>query len=492
METSHLVGGAVGLGVITAFWDKIKLVFSKIASLFIVRVHVEGHAAQAISLYCWSNLKRSPFGERRYAADTEYVRSLRRYQKIGYEEIGKDPIIFWNGWRPLLLGQKEAETGKNGQQNSVTWRQAYTDAITMTFFRFTFDPDRLVTGALDLLNKRHERGAKAKRFAVYRIFGSNNGEATMQSEPLKTSTFQSRFALGDKRVLKWNLDDLGPMSEQGGKALENVALPDDSAEMIEEIICWKESEKWYRARGIPWRRGWLLHGKPGTGKTSLVRAIAEDLDLPIFVFDLSTLCNRSFQQYWQEMFNWIPCIALIEDIDSVFDGRKNIQRTDLHGGLTFDCFLNCLDGVETSNGVFTIITTNNLDKIDEALADPNRDLPARPGRIDRVLELSELTEAGRKRIAQRILKDHPERIEAIINEGEGDTGARFTERCSRVALARFWKQPEPEGDVVVRPQVLLSTIQEEAPEAQSTEPVPIGPIRNIRKHKKGQARRPIA
>ena len=73
----------------------------------------------------------------------------------------------------------------------------------------------------------------------------------------------------------------------------------------------------------------------------MIRGIAEDIDLPVYVFDLATLFNNELRAYWREMLTNVPCIALIEDIDAIFKGRQNIAG----GHLTFDCLLNCLDGI---------------------------------------------------------------------------------------------------------------------------------------------------
>jgi len=185
---------------------------------------------------------------------------------------------------------------------------------------------------------------------------------------------------------------------------------------------------------IPWRRGWLLHGAPGTGKTSLVRAIGEDFDLPIFVFHLATLYNNELQAAWQKMLGNAPCIALIEDIDAVFEGRENRAG----GHLTFDCLLNCLDGVERADGVLLIVTTNHLEKLDPALGVPESHVSSRPGRLDQILELRDLDEDGRRKLCRRILEEWPETWEETVHSGLGETGAQFQERCTQLALRRYW------------------------------------------------------
>jgi SpoVK/Ycf46/Vps4 family AAA+-type ATPase len=184
--------------------------------------------------------------------------------------------------------------------------------------------------------------------------------------------------------------------------------------------------------------GLLLFGTPGNGKSSLVKALAQEINVPIMVFDMSTMTNKDFSKYWNQVVSNTPCIVLLEDIDAVFDGRKNLSTCD--GALSFDCLLNHLDGVQANDGIFTIITTNNIDKIDSAIGIPNGDnISTRPGRIDRAIEMVNPDEAGRYKIAKRILNDFPEKIDETVKAGSHDTGAQFQERCARLALQLFWE-----------------------------------------------------
>lgn len=185
----------------------------------------------------------------------------------------------------------------------------------------------------------------------------------------------------------------------------------------------------------------MLYGSPGTGKTSLVRALAEHLDIPVVVFNLATFTNQEFQNKWSDLRGYVPCIALIEDIDNVFEGRKSlVNGAGYSKPVSFDTLLNTLDGIENSDGVFTILTTNRIECLDEALGRPTgtEGSSTRPGRIDRVIKLDILDEVCRRKIATRILSDYPEFIDTTVVAGTGESGAQFQDRCAKLALTEYW------------------------------------------------------
>jgi len=269
-------------------------------------------------------------------------------------------------------------------------------------------------------------------------------------------------------------NELGRELKNKGNALDNLYFPKEIEKLINIISLWVKSKDWYKEKSIPWKKGWLLYGIPGTGKTALARAFAEDLDLPIYFFSLNQMTNNDLINAWQSMQLNVPCIALIEDIDNVFDKRKNIAQytpfmfgnqftqnsgSDKSGSndnvltpLTFDTLLNCIDGVDKTDGVFTIITTNDLSKIDEAIGKPRRledgtleFVSTRPGRIDRAIELSYMTCENKLKMASKILSDFPDKIQEIkihIQKKLNETPAQFQEYCSQIALEEYWNKTE--------------------------------------------------
>ena len=145
--------------------------------------------------------------------------------------------------------------------------------------------------------------------------------------------------------------------------------------------------------GIPYRRGYLLHGPPGSGKSSFIQALAGSLGYDI------CLLNLSERGLTDDKLNHLMSNApersfiLIEDVDAAFNKRvqtsedgyaiANIIRPSdaqklyllrYQSSVTFSGFLNALDGVASGEERVIFLTTNHIERLDPALI--------RPGRVD--------------------------------------------------------------------------------------------------------------
>lgn len=172
------------------------------------------------------------------------------------------------------------------------------------------------------------------------------------------------------------------------------------------------TRRWYSNRGIPYRRGYLLHGPPGTGKSSLSLALAGFFKMRIYIVSLSSITAN--EETLATLFAELPrrCVVLLEDIDSaglthtredanapavapaaaagsgpdmvpgqITPGRP--MPAPVGGRLSLSGLLNILDGVASQEGRVLIMTTNHIEKLDKALIRPGRvDMTVHFGRAD--------------------------------------------------------------------------------------------------------------
>ena len=149
-----------------------------------------------------------------------------------------------------------------------------------------------------------------------------------------------------------------------------------------------ETQDWYKKKiGIPYRRGYLLYGPPGCGKTSFVKALANYLSLSLYIINLSS-SELDDQKLLEMIHSCSHSIILFEDIDCVFGANEinhpkepeisNKRNKKVSNQITFSGLLNTFDGVYAHQGNLIFMTTNHKEKLDPALI--------RPGRIDFEIE----------------------------------------------------------------------------------------------------------
>jgi mitochondrial chaperone BCS1 len=167
------------------------------------------------------------------------------------------------------------------------------------------------------------------------------------------------------------------------RPVASVVLKGDAARaIVDDARAFLRLERWYAERGIPYRRGYLLHGAPGSGKTSLVRAVAGELRLPVYQLPLSGagVDDEAFHRLLNGTAR--RSVVLLEDVDAgvaspawtVGDDRSVDQSWSR---LTLRGVLGALDGVGAAEGRLLFMTCRDVRVLEPALI--------RPGRIDKRL-----------------------------------------------------------------------------------------------------------
>lgn len=159
------------------------------------------------------------------------------------------------------------------------------------------------------------------------------------------------------------------------RPIDSVILEGNTIEeILKDIRKFQASSEWYNHLGVPHRRGYLFHGPPGGGKTSLVLGIASALGMNVNVINLASpgLNDDRLVDLLSQVGS--DTIVLIEDIDCAFVKRDTGQdrKGRLDVGLTFSGLLNALDGIVAQEGRIIFMTTNHPEKLDEALIRPGR------------------------------------------------------------------------------------------------------------------------
>lgn len=142
-------------------------------------------------------------------------------------------------------------------------------------------------------------------------------------------------------------------------------IKDELKALVENFLA---SKDFYLDNKIPWKRGILLYGKPGNGKTSIIRTI-----MSAYNFKPVTIVAGANDEAVREAFSYAeeqsPSLLYFEDLDSLLEKSVDISS-----------FLNLMDGISAKNGLLVIATANEVKKLKTNITD-------RPSRFDRKFEI---------------------------------------------------------------------------------------------------------
>lgn len=433
-------GALIGSGALIAtFWSHFRMVFSRIRSLIIVSYKMEGELYVAVVGYCNANMRQLNKDSVHFHTRTGHVKPLKTIRTLIFEKP-VDLTIWWNGLIPVII------KGEANSENSQ-----------FIFIRGTVNARKLFSDAVALRDE--QEGAKNKqkisRYELINVHGSyaNKEDSDDSSEVEKGSSNLNEY-LNVYNLVNFDKQDIGLPKKQNPFA--SLYYEKEVVDAISKILMWYENRDWFEQRGLNWRLGYLFKGPAGTGKSSLVSAIAQLLDLPMYSFDLASMSNEEVKRYWRKAAKRKPAIVFFEDFDRVFHGDKLVveQESFNKGKLTLDCILNCMSGVDDSSGILTIVTCNDESKLDSALL--------RGGRLDFQLEISYLSEQMKYKMARRIINgdendivSNAETIEKVVRENPVITGANFERDCASIAVDLFKQQLQETSSEVSKAQQVI-------------------------------------
>ncbi|KAF9226644.1 P-loop containing nucleoside triphosphate hydrolase protein [Gyrodon lividus] len=156
-----------------------------------------------------------------------------------------------------------------------------------------------------------------------------------------------------------------------GSSWDDVVMKEENKKALQkDIYGFFKSEMIYKKLSLPWKRGLIMYGPPGNGKTISIKVVmktcAERGFTPLYVKSFQSYQGEeaAMQSVFQKARQVAPCVLILEDLDSLINDRNR------------SFFLNQLDGLEGNDGLLVIASTNHFDRLDPALS-------KRPSRFDR-------------------------------------------------------------------------------------------------------------
>ncbi|KMZ89497.1 cell division cycle ATPase [Plasmodium vivax Brazil I] len=287
------------------------------------------------------------------------------------------------------------------------------------------------------------KGRKVE-FRVVKLVKEGEEAARKEEQPLRESradvpTSQHYGYVGDNAIITLDeeylnredyeehtdditYEDLGGMKKQLNKIRELIELPLKYPEIFISI-------------GISAPKGVLMHGIPGTGKTSIAKAIANESNAYCYIINGPEIMSKhigeseqKLRKIFKKASEKTPCIIFIDEIDSI--ANKRSKSTNELEKRVVSQLLTLMDGLKKNNNVLVLAATNRPNSIDPALR--------RFGRFDREIEIPVPDEQGRYEIlltkTKKMKLDADVNLRKIAKECHGYVGADLAQLCFEAAI----------------------------------------------------------
>lgn len=376
LNWATVTAGGLGVGIASSIWAYCR-------GLIMNGVYwIKGRVVTTLLIDTQSTNMLSLFN--RWFMDHPYGKSCRRLMMKEIPGVGSRMIpsagthpIKWNGKRLLVnISMKDPTPGEYGGPKQSVSIQAFAGRTFLEEF---------VTSLREIDEKRV--GTR-----VYANSGDHWGEiGLINPRPIESLVFPPDFVAGIKR----------------------------------DVESFYASAEQYKARGLPWRRGYLFAGEPGTGKSSLIEALAGALDMNVHLLSLKSASDGSLSELLNDVEG--KSLVVIEDIDCSTESRvtKAPNPADVEGmvekslvsrsGPSLATLLNSLDGIGAPQGRVIFVTTNFMDRLDPALT--------RPGRLDVKITFPLLTDQTARQLYGLLGDLSPLTLDEFLIQAIGESPA---------------------------------------------------------------------